>query len=103
LLINAEAGVRLGIGDPASRINELRERAGLPSKPSVILDDVLHERRIELAMEHDRFWDVVRQGNAEAVMHAAGKTNFIGGKHELLPIPNSQILLSGGKLLQNNY
>jgi starch-binding outer membrane protein, SusD/RagB family len=102
-LMNAESGVRLGVGDPASRINELRTRAGLLAKESVTLEDVLHERHIELAMEHDRFWDIVRQGNAAEIMHAAGKTNFVADKHELLPIPNNQILLSGGSLIQNNY
>jgi hypothetical protein len=101
--MNAEAGVRTGQGDPASRINALRARAGLPDKEAVTLEDVLHERHIELAMEHDRFWDIVRQGKAAEIMHAAGKTNFVAEKHELLPIPNNQILLSGGSLLQNNY
>jgi hypothetical protein len=104
LLMHAEAAVRLGQGDPDEKINLIRDRAELPPKSGVTLEDVWHERRIELAMEHDRFWDVVRQGNAEAVMHAAGKTNFVAGKHELLPIPISQILLSGNKLTQNpNY
>jgi starch-binding outer membrane protein, SusD/RagB family len=102
LLMNAEAGVRLGLGDPAGRINLLRERAGLDEKATVTLEDVLRERRVELAMEHDRFWDLVRQGTAEEAMHAAGKTNFVAGKHEVLPIPNSQILLSGDKLKQND-
>lgn len=104
LLMYAEAAVRLGQGDPDDKINLIRDRAKLSPKSGVTLEDVWHERRIELAMEHDRFWDVVRQGNAEAVMHAAGKTNFVAGKHELLPIPISQILLSGNKLTQNpNY
>jgi hypothetical protein len=104
LLMNAEAAVRLGIGDPVGKINLLRERADLTPKAVVTINDIWQERRVELAMEHDRFWDLVRQGNAAAVLHAAGKTNFVAGKHELLPIPNSQILLSGNKLLQNpNY
>jgi starch-binding outer membrane protein, SusD/RagB family len=104
LLMNAEAGVRLGQGDPAARINLLRARAGLDDKATVTLEDVWHERRVELAMEHDRFFDIVRQGRAQEVMHAAGKTNFQEGKHELLPIPSSQIQLSAGKLEQNpNY
>ena len=104
LLMYAEAAVHLGMGDPDEKINLIRNRADLPPKSGVTISDIWHERRIELAMEHDRFWDVVRQGNAEAVMHAAGKTNFVAGKHELLPIPNSQILLSGNKLTQNpNY
>jgi hypothetical protein len=85
-------------------LNLVRKRAGLLSIASPTQDDIWHERRVELAMEHDRFWDLVRQGRAAQVMQAAGKVNFMAGKHELLPIPNSQILLSGGKLTQNpNY
>ena len=104
LLMYAEAAVHLGQGDPDEKINLIRDRADLSPKTGVTISDIWQERRVELAMEHDRFWDVVRQGNAEAVMHAAGKTNFVAGKHELLPIPNSQILLSGNKLTQNpNY
>jgi hypothetical protein len=34
-------------------------------------------------------------------MQAAGK-NFIVGKSELLPIPSSEIAVSGGRLTQNN-
>jgi len=104
LLMYAEAAVHLGQGTPDEKINLIRDRADLLPKAGVTINDIWQERRVELAMEHDRFWDVIRQGNAEAVMHAAGKTNFEAGKHELLPIPNSQILLSGNKLKQNpNY
>jgi len=104
LLMNAEAAVHLGIGDPDGKINLLRDRADLTPKSGVTINDIWKERRVELAMEHDRFWDLVRQGNAANVLHAAGKANFVAGKHELLPIPNSQILLSGNKLVQNpNY
>jgi hypothetical protein len=102
LLMYAEAAVHLGQGDPAGPINMLRDRADLPPLATVTIDDVWKERRLELAMEHDRFWDIVRQGRAAEVMHAAGKTNFVKGKHELLPVPNSQILLSGNKLDQNS-
>ena len=101
LLMNAEAAFNTGLGNPDANINLLRVRANLAPKSGVTIDDIWHERRIELAMEHDRFWDLVRQGRAQQVLHAAGKTNFVTGQHELLPIPNSQILLSGGKLLQN--
>lgn len=101
LLMNAEAAIHESMGDPAGRVNEVRERAGLDPLGAVTIDDVWQERRVELAMEHDRFWDLVRQGRAAEVMHAAGKTNFVEGKHELLPIPISQILLSGNKLEQN--
>ena len=104
LLINAEAALHLGQGDAASRVNVVRARAGLSPKSSVTMEDVWQERHVELAMEHDRFWDLVRQGRAAQVLQASGKTNFVAGKNELLPIPTSQILLSGNQLAQNpNY
>lgn len=104
LLMNAEAILNGGgAGDADAQVNAVRVRAGLPTKSGVTIDDVWQERHIEFAMEHDRFWDIVRQGRAAQVMLAAGKTNFVAGKHELLPIPNSQIVLSGGLLTQNNY
>lgn len=111
LLINAEAAQRLGIGDADARINEVRNRAGLGDINGVTREQIWNERRLELAMEHDRFWDLVRQdrrspGRMKTIMHSAavGKMNFDDTKHTLLPIPNSQILLSGGVLEQNpNY
>jgi starch-binding outer membrane protein, SusD/RagB family len=100
LLMNAEAAFHTG-GDVLTNLNKVRQRAGLAAKGSTTLDDIWKERRLEFAMEHDRFWDLVRQGRAGQVMRAAGKTNFVDGKHELLPVPNSQIILSGNKLSQN--
>lgn len=106
LLMNAEANNELG--QPATAIinlNLIRTRAGLPNTKAASQTDVREaiwkERRIELAMEHDRFFDLVRTGRAAQVMKAAGK-NFVVGKHELLPIPSLQIELSGQKLTQNN-
>lgn len=101
LLMYAEAAIETGQGDPDDAINQLRERAQLDPINGVTIDDVWQERRVELAMEHDRFWDLVRQGRAAQVMQASGKINFVAGKHELLPIPNNEILLSGGSLEQN--
>jgi starch-binding outer membrane protein, SusD/RagB family len=101
LLMYAEAAIHTSLGSADDKINLIRDRANLAPKAGVTIDDVWQERRVELAMEHDRFWDLVRQGRAASVMQAAGKTNFVAGKNELLPIPNSQILLSGGSLTQN--
>jgi starch-binding outer membrane protein, SusD/RagB family len=64
-------------------------------------DSIRHERRIELAMEHDRFFDIVRWGIATDALHAAGKTNFNENRDKLLPIPQAQIDLSQGVLTQN--
>jgi len=100
LLMSAEAAVNLG-GDAATPLNMIRQRAGLAPKSSPTMADIKQERHIELAMEDDRFWDLVRWGDAATVMQAAGKTNFIAGKNELLPIPINQILLSNNQLKQN--
>jgi hypothetical protein len=62
---------------------------------------IQHERRIELAMEHERFFDIVRWGIAEKVLHTSGKINYKTGRDELLPIPQAQIDLSKGVLHQN--
>jgi starch-binding outer membrane protein, SusD/RagB family len=46
--------------------NKVRNRAGLPSKSSITIDDILHERRVELAFEGDYWFDLTRQGYAKA-------------------------------------
>ncbi|CAN5364299.1 RagB/SusD family nutrient uptake outer membrane protein [soil metagenome] len=106
LLMNAEANNELGQTAPAvTNLNMIRTRAGLAATKAASQADVRNaiwkERRIELAMEHDRFFDLVRTGRAAQVMQAAGK-NFVAGKNELLPVPSLQIQLSGGKLDQNS-
>ena len=52
------------------------------------------ERRLELAMEGDRFFDLVRTGQA-----ASKITGFKVGKHEVFPIPQQEVDISG--LTQN--
>ena len=61
-------------------------------------DIILLERRHELGMEGWRFWDLVRTGKAATVL---GPLGFVAGKHELLPIPQSEIDISQGTLIQN--
>lgn len=106
LLMQAEAANELGNTSIShENVNRLRTRAGLNPLDvsltgSALRDAIWNERRYELAMEHDRFFDIVRQGRAEQLMKAAGK-NFVAGKHELLPVPALQIELSGGRLTQN--
>ena len=101
LLMNAEAAFNLGkIGEATTLVNMIRNRAGLPSLLIVGINDIWKERRSELAMEQDRFFDLVRQGRAGTVLRALGKP-FVDGKHELFPIPQAEIDLSNGKLKQN--
>ncbi len=102
LLMYAEAAAMLGNADGAIKLNMVRSRANLPAT-TLSQANVWKERRTELAMEQDRFLDLVRQGRAGTVLRAHGKA-FIDGKHELFPIPQAQIDLSGARLIQNpNY
>lgn len=99
LLIAAEARVRLGdVSGAAQALNQVRQRVGLAPINNPTLDDVLRERRLELAMEGDRFFDLVRTGKAAEVL---GPLGFTPGKNEVFPIPQQQIELSEGKLTQN--
>ncbi len=59
---------------------------------------IWQERRAELAMEQHRWFDLVRTGQAAAKLAPAG---FKTGKHELFPIPQSEIDLTGGIMAQN--
>ena len=99
LLMNAEAAIHLG-GDVSGPINLIRYRAGLNPINNPTQLEVWNERRWELAFEHDRYFDLVRQGRAANVLQSLGKP-FIVGKHELFPIPQQQIDLSNGILTQN--
>ncbi len=105
LLMKAEAANELGnSGDAIEALNQIRNRAGLDnttaSTQSDLREAIRRERRMEMAMEHDRFFDLVRTGRAGTVLRAHGK-NFVDGKHELFPIPQKHIDLSAGKLKQN--
>ena len=63
-----------------------------------LYDAILLERRLELAMEGDRFFDLVRTGKAASVLGS----KFVVGKHEVFPIPQQEVDISG--LSQNpNY
>lgn len=99
LLIQAEAMIRLGnAGGAAGPLNQVRSRAGLGDINSPSLEDVFRERRLELAMEGDRFFDLVRTGQAASVLAPKG---FTPNKNELFPIPQELIDLSEGQLTQN--
>ena len=104
LLMAAEALVRSGGSEDAARdyLNEVRDRVDLApvnSSGGQLLDDIYKERRLELAGEGHRYFDLLRTGEAASVLSANG---FIAGQHEVLPIPQSEIDLSNGALTQNN-
>lgn len=100
-MINAEAATHIG-QEASAPLRRVRSRAGLLTTSSTV-NDIWNERRLELAMEGDRFFDLVRTKQASSVMNALGKP-FITGKNEVFPIPQQQRDFSGGRLAQNpNY
>ena len=111
LLMNAEAANESGNAPQAlSSLEQVRARARAMSPDPSVLPPVTttdqtalrtaiwHERRVELAMEFDRLFDLIRQGRAGTVLKPLG---FTTGKNELMPIPQNEIDLSAGVLVQN--
>lgn len=107
LLMHAEAACESDKTDDAiAKLEMVRNRARggnsdiLPkittTNKQELRKKIHFERRIELAMEWERFYDLVRWGEAKSVI-----PNFVASKHELFPIPQKQIELSGGVLTQN--
>lgn len=115
VLMFAEAANELGgasnITAALEAVNSVRKRARggnnavLPdittTDQTELREAIRRERRFELAMEHDRFFDLVRWGIAQSTLHAVGKTNFSDSRDVVLPIPQTQIDLSAGVLTQN--
>lgn len=113
LLWHAEAANELGnTAGALESLNRVRERARQNAdNPQGVLPDITttdqaelreaiyRERRLELAMEDLRFFDLVRQGRAPDVLGDAG---FVSGTHERMPIPQREIDLSEGVLQQNS-
>lgn len=85
-LMEAEA-----LGGTGSRaqalLDAVRARVGLPSVP-VSMDAIINERRLELAGEGHRWYDLVRTGRAATVLASKG---FTPGKNEILPIPLAEL------------
>ena len=138
LLMRAEAMIQLGqISEAITLINQVRDRAAGLVKNSVVanypskygvhyavgkykdsyskdeaMKIVKMERRLELAMESERFFDLVRWGDAATVINKfytdeSRTMNFLSGsmftadKNEYLPIPHEQIAASNGNYEQN--
>lgn len=139
LLMKAEALIELNrLGEALAIINKVRERAGSPAStsrlvfadgtptgnwkvgqyPSLGTQDnarkiLRFERRLELAFESKRFFDLVRWGVAEQTINAffndekayrdyLKDAHFTGGRDEYLAIPQPQITISQGLYKQNS-
>ena len=104
LLMAAEANNRKASADDAKAqnyLNQVRARAfGNDSQASTstgaaLTQEIWDERRLELAMEGHHFFDLVRTGQA-----ATKISGFVAGKHDVFPIPQTEIDISG--LTQNS-
>ena len=101
LLMAAEANNRATAPNDTKAqlyLNRVRQRAfgdqlhNITPTGTALKQAIWDERRLELAMEGDRFFDLVRTGLA-----ATKITGFVVGKNELFPIPQSEIDISGLK------
>lgn len=108
VLMHAEAACELGNTTEAlEKLEMVRARArgaNATILPKITTTDqtelrakIHQERRIELAMEWERFYDLVRWDEAKTAIGA----NFVVGKHELFPIPQTEIDKSEGLITQN--
>lgn len=81
-------------------VNIVRRRAGLTDLAGVSPQQIWDERRAELALEEDRFFDLVRTGQAVTALRDKG---FVAGKHEVYPIPAAQLQLNPNLVQNNGY
>lgn len=135
VLMRAEALIQLNRQNEAlPLVNEIRNRAARSTTlvfdygatlnvapytaadwadKATALRDLKWERRLELALEGCRFFDLVRWGDAATVMNAYYGSEaqrrsyysdaiFTAGRNEYLPIPQKQINYSGNLYQQNN-
>lgn len=107
LLMHVEAilagGESTSSSNALTSFNMIRERADLDPVSSITKQQLLDERRMELAFENQRFFDLVRFGVAQEVLSKFSDDNGYSFQSSdlLLPIPQAEIGLSKGLLKQN--
>lgn len=102
LLMAAECLNETGSGPQAANlVNQVRGRVGLGSvtytTQAAMRAIIKKERRSELGLEGERFFDLVRWGDAVSVLGPLGYQH----RNRFYPIPQPEIDKSGGKLVQN--
>ncbi len=107
LLMHAEAilagGAQTNDAAALSSYNAVRARAGIAESQLITKEDLLNERRVELAFENQRLFDLIRFGVAQNVLSEFATNNgfAFSATDLLLPIPDGEIGLSNGVLTQN--
>ena len=102
LLMAAEASNELGQGATGiGWLNSVRTRASLTGRSyttqAQLRADIKHERRVEFGVEGERFFDLVRWGDALTELGPLGYTN----RCRYYPIPQPVIDRCGGTIIQN--
>jgi tetratricopeptide (TPR) repeat protein len=99
LLMAAEANLQASVqkDNPQDLLDQVRDRAFGDSNNRITasLENILNERRLELAGEGHRFFDQVRTGSAASI------PGFVPNKNEVFPIPRIEIELAGNRWEQN--
>ncbi|CCH02550.1 RagB/SusD domain protein [Fibrella aestuarina BUZ 2] len=96
LLMYAEALNEQGAGnaDAYTAINRIRRRAGIADLSGLTQAEfrevVLLERRLELAFEGHRWYDLVRTKRLISAMKAQNPSILVEDRHYLLPIPQTE-------------
>ncbi len=94
---SAPASTVLPLLDPIRTRAGLNSLTGTISSQADVRQAIADERRVELALEGHRWFDLVRTGTVDAEM---GQT--ISSNYHVFPIPNSEILASDGVITQND-
>ena len=75
----AEAAYELGkSSDALNAVNTVRDRSGMPQISDITMDKIRHERKVELAFEGHRFWDMKRWRIAHLDVEQGGLNGFRG-------------------------
>lgn len=134
VLLNYAEAQNEAVGPDATvynAVNAIRQRAGMPNlapglDQSKMRDAIRHERRIELAFEDHRYWDVKRWKLATTLFSSAttpikkmtiirnattgvktytisnlAQTRNFVNKHYLFPLPLTELNKPGNKMTQN--
>jgi hypothetical protein len=109
LLNYAEAAFDLGKSDDAlDAVNQIRDRAGIALLTAIDQDKIRHERRVELAFEGHRYWDLRRWRMATTVLSKNNSgLNYIldynTGKYKLMLIDNVDGTVTPPAFYPQNY